>query len=80
MFRGVDDVKMRVAAVETDGLYAAWQREGRDVDFVQCRLRANDGIANADQQFTDVGIGRREDLVKGHESFLQRVHFRWSPT
>ncbi len=61
---------MRVAAVETDGLYAAWQRKGRDVDFVQCRLRADDGIANADQKFTDAGIGGREGLAEGLESFL----------
>jgi hypothetical protein len=79
-FRGVDDLKIFVATVETDGLDAAGQGKGRDVDLVQFRLRADDGIANADQEITDAGIGRREELFEGNEAFLQCVHLRSLPT
>ena len=75
-FRGVDDVKVGGATVETDRLDAARQGQGRDVDLIQCRLGPDDGIANAEQETTDAGIGRREDLFEGHETFLQRVHLR----
>ena len=71
---------MCVAAFETSGLDAARQRKGRNVDLVQFRLRADDGIANAKQEVTDAGIGRRDDLFERKEAFLQCVHLRALPT
>ncbi|MEP6887284.1 MAG: hypothetical protein ABI945_03075 [Nitrospirales bacterium] len=79
-FRGVDDIKIFVTTVETDGLDAAGQRKGREVDLVQLRLGADDGITNAEQEITDAGIGRRESVFKGNETFLQRVNLRSLPT
>jgi hypothetical protein len=71
---------MRVAAVETDGLDAARQRKGRNVDLVQFRLCADDGIANAEQEVTDADIGQRKDLFEGNKTFLQPMNLRYLPT
>jgi hypothetical protein len=79
-FRGVHDLKILVAAVEAGGLDAVWEGKGRDVDPVQLGLGPDDGIANAEQEITNAGIGRREDLFEGKETFLQRAYLQSVPT
>jgi hypothetical protein len=56
-FRGVDHIKIFVATIETDGMDAAGQGKGRDVDLIQLALSADHGIADAKQEIAHAGIG-----------------------
>ncbi|WP_447983669.1 hypothetical protein [Nitrospira sp. Nam74] len=40
------------------------------MDTIQLGPSPDDGIANAEQEGTDAGIGQREDLFEGNESFF----------
>jgi hypothetical protein len=79
-FRGVHDLKILVTAVEADGLNAVGEGKGRDVDTVQLGPGPDDGIANVEQEITDAGIGQREDLFEGNETFFQRAYLQSLPT
>ena len=78
--RGVDDIEILVAAVETDSLNAAGEWKRRDVDPIQFCLGADDGLANAKEEFADIGIRGRQDLVKCDETFLKCLRLRSLPT